>query len=88
MYICGDSFLLRYFYPSLLHAGGEVAEAFTNAFVYVKVLEIRAQMEQCFNCTCTFDGPVCNLLPSANFSQCVPVIGACVCVCVCVHACL
>ena len=53
-------------------SGGTVAEAFTNAFVQVKVVEIRSQMEECMNCTCTLSGTlVCVSLPRANFSECV-----------------
>jgi len=52
--------------------GGTVAEAFTNAFVHVKVVEIRSQMEQCLNCSCSLSGTlVCEPLPRANFSECV-----------------
>ena len=36
-----------------------LADAFTNAFVYVKVLEVRARMEECVECECTSDGPTC-----------------------------
>ena len=52
-------------------AGGSVAEAFTNAFVQVKILEIQSQLSTCMNCTCGVDGPVCNPLPNANFSFCM-----------------
>ena len=51
--------------------GGGVAEAFTNAFVEVKVLEIQAQLSRCLNCTCGMDGPVCTVLPNANISACL-----------------
>ena len=61
---------------SHLCVGGDVAEAFTKAFVFVKVLEIRAQMEECFSCTCTLSGPVCELLTSnTNVSTCSDVKG-------------
>lgn len=40
--------------------GGRVAEAFTNAFVYIKVLEARTQIEECLECLCTIDGPICD----------------------------
>lgn len=55
-----------------------MAEAFTNAFVHVKVLEIQSQLNMCMNCTCGEDGPVCNLLPTANFSFCLMTAGVCV----------
>lgn len=58
-----------------MHAGGGVAEAFTNAFVQVKVLEIQSQLNRCMNCTCGVEGPVCNLLPDANFSFCMRILG-------------
>jgi hypothetical protein len=57
---------------STLREGGEVAEAFTNAFVRVKVLEIRAQMEECLNCTCTRSGAVCEILQGDGFPECMP----------------
>ena len=37
---------------SLLRQGGNVAKAFTNAFVQVKAIEIFHQMTSCLNCTC------------------------------------
>ena len=49
-----------------------MAEAFTNAFVRVKVLEIRAQMEECLNCTCTRSGAVCEILQGDGFPECMP----------------
>ena len=52
-----------------------MAEAFTNAFVQVKVLEIQSQLSRCLNCTCSMDGSVCNALPNANFSFCLGVPG-------------
>lgn len=52
-----------------------MAEAFTNAFVQVKVLEIQSQLSRCLNCTCSIDGPVCNVLPNANFSFCMRIPG-------------
>ena len=52
-------------------SGNSVAEAFTNAFVHAKVAEIQAQIEECYNCTCTSSGLVCTLLPGAsNLSFC------------------
>ena len=56
-------------------SGGEVAEAFTNAFVRVKVLEIRAQMEECLNCSCSQSGAVCEVLSGDGFAECMPLPG-------------
>lgn len=38
-----------------------VADAFTKAFVSVKVEEVLTQMGECFECACTFDGLECAL---------------------------
>ena len=48
-----------------------MARAFTNAFVHAKVVEIRSQLDNCWNCTCGLDGPVCELLSDANFTTCM-----------------
>ena len=78
---------MRYIFLSPSTSGGTVAEAFTNAFVQVKVVEIRSQMEECMNCTCTLSGTlVCVSLPRANFSECVST-GEWFTTSVCVHDC-
>ncbi len=42
-----------------LTIGGDVAEAFTNAFVSIKVSEARGQMEECLECLCASNGLTC-----------------------------
>lgn len=54
---------------SLLYVGGRLAEAFTNAFVSVKVLEVRAQMEECVECECTSSGPTCGVPLNVSCSR-------------------
>ncbi len=49
--------------------GGEVAKAFTNAFVHAKVVEIQSQLDKCWSCSCSLNGPLCE--PVANFSLCM-----------------
>lgn len=44
---------------SLLRQGGNVAEAFTRAFVMTEVEEIVKQLRDCQNCTCFETGLVC-----------------------------
>ena len=75
-------------FPSPSTLGDTVAEAFTNAFVQVKVVEIRSQMEECMNCTCTLSGTlVCVSLPRANFSECISTGEWFTTTSVCVHDC-
>ena len=56
--------------------GGQVARAFTNSFVHAKVVEIQRQMEECFQCFCKAEGPICeHLAGGSNFSFCVRMPG-------------
>ena len=45
-----------------------MADAFTRAFVSVKVLEARRQMEECLECECTIEGTSCQALVPQNLS--------------------
>lgn len=54
--------------------GGSVAEAFTNAFVSNKVIEARAQMEECLKCLCTAGRIMCEA-PATRNKTCQSVVG-------------
>lgn len=56
--------------------GGQIAHAFTNSFVYAKVVEVQRQMEECFQCFCNSEGPYCEPIPGGNnISFCVRMPG-------------
>ena len=43
-----------------------MAEAFTNAFVRVKVLEVQSQLSSCLDCTCGEEGYTCEELDDVS----------------------
>lgn len=67
---------------SSLSAGPPLSDAFTSAFVNVKVQEILDQLSSCRNCSCELDGLQCTELKPFNgvYPECSKLLPTCTCI--------